>query len=299
MRTLLVMGPLALTLLAATVASPHAGLAPPETVHTLEQLTADSYALFGRGGNVGFVVGEDGVLLIDDQFADIAQAILDQIATVTPKPVKYLVNTHHHGDHTGGNALFAEMSLIVAHHDVRKYMLEAAAADPKIDVQEVPAPSLTYTKEVRIHLGSKAIRLLHIARGHTSGDTVVYVPEDEVVHVGDLCFNGLHPYIDVAHGGSTKEWVETLDAILSTLPAGVRVIPGHGKLTDLDGLRRFKGYLESLRREVGAAIGAGKSRAEAMESVTLAGYGDYVEVEGFTSLSGNVGIVYDELKGGK
>lgn len=299
MRMLLVTGPLALTLLAATAASPHAGLAPPETVHTLEQLTADSYALFGRGGNVGFVVGEDGVLLIDDQFADIAQAILDQIASVTPKPVKYLVNTHHHGDHTGGNALFAKMSLIVAHHDVRKYMLEAAASDPKIDVQEVPAPSLTYSKEVRIHLGSKAIRLLHIARGHTSGDTIVYVPEDKVVHVGDLCFNGLHPYIDVAHGGSTKEWVETLEGILSTLPAGVRVIPGHGKLTDLDGLRRFKGYLESLRREVGEAIRAGKSRAEAMESVTLAGYADYVGVEGFTSLSGNVGIVYDELKGGK
>lgn len=280
-----------LLLLAPGAASAHSVHAPVQQIHTMKQLTDDAYVLYGRGGNVGFLVTSEGVVVIDDQFEDIAQGIIDNIRKVTDKPIKYLINTHHHGDHVGGNPLFVDRSVIVAHHDVRKWMIEAAREENSdIKVEEIAAPHLTYSKEIQIHLGTRLIRVFHVANGHTSGDSIIYIPEDKVVHMGDLFFNGRHPFIDVAHGASTAGWIENIDVVLESVPEDVQIIPGHGEVAGTEALGKFKDYLLALRKAVGEAVEAGKSREDILKSVKLPDYADY---EG--NLERAIGAVYDEL----
>ncbi len=316
----------------------HDGRRPPQNeVFKLQKLTDNAYALYGRGGNVGFIVTEDGVLVVDDQFNDIAPGIIEQIKKVTDKPIRYLINTHHHGDHTGGNPTFIKIALIIGHHNVRKHMLmqpqetiqnapatiarlekqlaeardqqqaarlkqqlEAARtgleAAKKIKIEDIPAPSLTYEKEIRIYLGGEEVQVFHIKRGHTDGDSIIYFPRSKTVHMGDLFFNKMHPFIDVAHGGSTKEWIETLEAVIARVPADAIVIPGHGPVTDVNGLRNFRDYFVDHRAAVAEAIKKGISKEEAVKNIRLSKYADYPP--GFRTVEDTIRTIYDEIKAG-
>lgn len=308
---------------------------------TLKKLTQDVYALYGRGGNVGFAVTSEGVVVIDDQFEDLAPGIVEQIKSVTQQPIKFLINTHHHGDHTGGNAHFIKIATIIAHENVRKHMLaqpqEIMASAPgqienlqariaklekddpqsgelaalrrqlenlkqslerarQIKLAEIPAPNLTFDREVKLYLGGKEIHVFHVKRGHTDGDSIIYFPQDKVVHMGDLFFNQVIPFIDRDHGASTKEWIETIDAVLARIDPSSQVIPGHGQVTSVDDLRAFKQYFLDLRAAVKKAIDEGKSREQATREVKLEKYAQYA---GYAQrFQQNVLVVYDELTKG-
>jgi glyoxylase-like metal-dependent hydrolase (beta-lactamase superfamily II) len=309
---------------------------------TLKKLTADVYALYGRGGNIGFAVTPEGVVVVDDQFADLAPGIAEQIKSVTSQPVRYLINTHHHGDHTGGNAFFIKMTTIVAHDNVRKHMLaqpsEVIANAPRniqnletriaalekenpqagelarlkqqlentkrsletarnTKISDIPAPNLTFSREIRMYLAGKEIQVFHVKRGHTDGDSIVYFVEDKVVHMGDLFFNKFIPVIDRAHGASTAGWMETIDAVCARVDPASQVIPGHGEMATLTELKALKQYFADLRAAVKQALSAGKTREEAVKEVKLAQYSSYQGYE--QRFPQNVGIVYDELKAGE
>jgi glyoxylase-like metal-dependent hydrolase (beta-lactamase superfamily II) len=308
----------------------------------LQKLTDDVYALAGRGGNIGFAVTSEGVVVIDDQFADLAPGIAEQIKSVTPLPIRYLINTHHHGDHTGGNAFFIKMTTIVAHENVRKHMLaqpqetienggrriqtlegqiaklqkddpsskdlpalnqqlEAARKSVEsaraVKVSEIPAPNLTFNREIRMYLGGKEVQVFHVKRGHTDGDSVIYFSKDKVLHMGDLFFNKVVPFIDRAHGASTGEWIETIDAVVARVDAATKVIPGHGEVTTVDELKAFKQYFIDLRAAVKKAIDSGMTREQALKEVKLSRYASYNGYE--QRFPANVGVVYDELKSGQ
>jgi glyoxylase-like metal-dependent hydrolase (beta-lactamase superfamily II) len=332
-----------LLIFASFSALAHDGTSPQDKgPFKLQKLTEEIYALAGRGGNIGFAVTSEGVVVIDDQFADLAPGIAEQIKSVTPLPIRYLINTHHHGDHTGGNAFFIKMTTIVAHENVRKHMLaqpqetietggrriqtlegqiaklkkddpsskdlpalaqqlEAARKSVEsaraVKISEIPAPNLTFNREIRMYLGGKEVQVFHVKRGHTDGDSVIYFSKEKVLHMGDLFFNKVVPFIDRAHGASTGEWIETIDAVVARVDAGTKVIPGHGEVTTVDELKAFKQYFIDLRAAVKKAIDSGMTREQALKEVKLPQYASY---NGYDQrFAGNVGIVYDELKSGQ
>ena len=269
----------------------HAGQPAKSDTYTLQQLAPDLYLLLGgRGGNVAFRVAERGVLVIDDQFADLAPQIKKNIEQVTDKPIRYLINTHHHGDHTGGNAFFLGYTDIIAHHNVRRNLLELRPRGAA--VEDVAAPTVTFERELRLYLDEKPIEVFHLARGHTNGDSVVYFPSEKVIHMGDLYFNGLHPYIDRGAGASTREWIQFLSQVLQKVAPETQFIPGHGPVSDAEGLKVFRDYLKELRSKVAEAMAAGKTRQEAIDSITIEISEKWPPPRG----KDNIGIVYDELK---
>ncbi|HVF89668.1 MAG TPA: MBL fold metallo-hydrolase [Blastocatellia bacterium] len=332
--------PISLSMRGSAAPYAHDGSAPQDKgPFTLKKLTEDVYVLYGRGGNIGLAVTSEGAVVIDDQFADLAPGIAEQIKSVTSQPIRYLINTHHHFDHTGGNAFFIKMTTIVAHDNVRKNMLaqpqetlnnaaqriketEAKIAkvekeNPKaeelatlrqelanakqnletaraVKISDIAAPTLTFDREIRMYLGGKEVQVFHVKRGHTDGDSIIYFPADRVVHMGDLFFNKLVPFIDRAHGGSTSEWIETIDAVVARVDPSSQVIPGHGEATTVPELKAFRQYFVDLRAVVKQAIDKGLSRDQAVKDVKLE---QYAQLNGYGQrFASNVGAVYDELK---
>ena len=311
--------------------------APPPTFK-LEKVSERVYCLYGRGGNVGFLVTDQGVLVVDDQYGDIAPGIVEQIRTVTDKPIRYLVNTHYHADHTGGNPLFAKIGTIIAHESVRPRLLEyplvvketfppkiqaleaeiAAIQDEKdayrdalskdlvlmkffldstkdFSLETAAPPSVTYDGRMAVWLGDQPIEILHIAPGHTDGDSMVYFRKEKVLHMGDLLFNGLVPFIDVEGGGSGIGYLKNLDWVLETMPADTKLIAGHGPVADMTGLRHHRDFLRDLEAEVQKAVKKGLSRADAARTVKLdAAYSDIKPA--FRSVANDALVFYDELK---
>jgi cyclase len=295
----------------------------PDEIFTLEPLSGNVYALYGRGGNVGFFVGPESVFVVDSQFENIAPGIVEQIKKVTDKPIKYLLNTHHHQDHTGGNPVFRPFSLILAHDNVRKRMLASPAvilkeypskleqaqkegkkeeADfyaeqiqwaKKVKVEEIAAPFLTFDSEFRLYQGSETIQIWHTPPAHTDGDSVVYFERAKVLHGGDLVWNRVIPFIDLEGGGSAKGYAAALDKVLSRIAPDAKVIPGHGKVTDLAGLKEFRRYIADLLEAAQVAKQKGLSREDFLKSAELAAYKDY---SGYADrFKDNCAAAYDEM----
>ena len=295
---------------------------PPADAFQVSRLPGNVHVLYGKGGNVGFYVGPDAVLVVDSQYRDAAPGILDEIRKITDRPVKYLLNTHHHSDHVGGNTAFRPFSLILAHDNVRKRMLAAPAeilrdypgrmekareagdakgekfyADQidwarKVSVEEIAAPFLTFDSEMRLFLGEEVVQIWHTPPGHTDGDSVVYFEKARVLHGGDLVWNRVIPYVDVKAGSSPKGHAAALDEIIRRLPSDVKVIPGHGQVMDLEGLRAFRRYFADLLDGAGKAKSAGVSREEFLKTVDLAAYREY---GGYASrFKDNCAAAYDE-----
>jgi glyoxylase-like metal-dependent hydrolase (beta-lactamase superfamily II) len=309
--------------------SPAAGAAQhheaaPTDPFRLVPLAGGVHVLYGRGGNVGFLVGPDAVLVVDSQYKDMAPGIVQKIASVTDKPIKYLVNTHHHGDHVGGNATFSPIAVILAHHNVRRRMLasppeilrdyparaEAARKEgnearakaleeqidwaKKVKVEEIPAPVLTFESEVRVHLGGETIHVFHTPPAHTDGDAVVFFEKANVVHLGDLGWNKIIPFIDVGGGGSARGYLTALDLVMARVPPNVTVIPGHGEVTDIAGLKAFRQYISEILDVAQKAKLAGKSKEAFLKEVELPAYKGYDGYE--QRFKANAGAAYDEAK---
>ena len=225
------------------------------------------YMLTGSGGNIGLSVGDDGVLLIDDQYAPLTDRILAAIGELTDQPVKMILNTHWHGDHTGGNEnLAGKGALIIAHDNVRTRM-NARHFSEFFKSETPPSPQaalpvVTFSESVTLHVNGQTIRAEHMLPAHTDGDSVIWFDGLNVVHMGDIFFNEWYPFVDFSSGGSVTGMISDVDQVLERLDDDSKVIPGHGPLSDKAGLIRFRDMLQTVYGRMQNMIDDGMSTDE-------------------------------------
>jgi cyclase len=232
------------------------------------------------------------LLIVDAQYARAADAVMAKINELSPKKIEYLINTHYHGDHTSGNPIIGKDATIISHQNCKKSLL--AGLKPEDTPESIGAPNKTFDTEMTITMGNETVRLVHMGHGHTSGDTIVIFDKAKVIHAGDLFFHGMPPYIDVNDGSDTQNWVRTIYKLAEKYP-DFQVIPGHGKVTNMKEYVKFAHYLSALRKEVSAAIEAGKTKEQAVESIDLSSF-TYIQDQGeFLTKTKNIEWVYDEM----
>ena len=233
---------------------------------TLNKVKDDLYEIEGDGGNVAVYVTGEGVILIDDKFEQDHEAIMEKVKSVTSQPVKYVINTHHHADHSGGNVKFAGLAEIISTANARANIVEQK--QPGAPASMTPA-GVVFSKDCAVFLGGKEVRAAWYGRGHTNGDAVIYFPALRTIHTGDLMANN-SPLIDYNGGGSVAEWAKTLDEALKL--DFDTVIPGHGKVTDKAGLLAYRNNVDKLRTRAQSLIREGKSQ-EDVGKVMIAEFG--------------------------
>src|SRR3954463_1821678 len=259
------------------------------------KVAGNVWMLTGAGGNIGVTVGDDGVAIVDDQYAPLAPKIHAALQQLSPKPVKFLINTHWHGDHTGGNANFAETAAIFAHANVRKRL----AAGGKImgrDVPPAPAaalPVVTFEQGLSLWWNGEEIRAIHPGLGHTDGDSVIWFTRSNVVHMGDDYFSGMFPFVDLESGGSVVKLIQSLDVILGQIPADAKIIPGHGPVTGVPELRKYRAMLEEAVGAVRKGLASGKSMDQLRKENVLAPWADWGK--GFVKADSFLGTIARDL----
>lgn len=253
------------------------------------------YMLKGAGGNIGVSTGEDGVFMIDDQFAALTPKIIAAIKTISEQPVKYLINTHFHGDHTGGNSnLEDQRTLIFAHDNVRKRLKE----DEK-NVEGAGLPVVTFDSKMQLHLNGDDVMAVHVHNAHTDGDALIFFPKSNVLHAGDTFFNAAFPYIDLKSGGSVAGIIEAAKTGLMLINEDTKIIPGHGALASYLDYKNYLEMLEGIKSNVLAAIEAGGSKEEiiANEKLTSAYITDAAAEKAFINGPKLRGTFYESLSG--
>jgi cyclase len=241
-----------------------------DTVQVRSQQVAEGvYMLQGAGGNIGLSIGDDAVFVVDDQFAPLTPKILAAIAQLTTKPVRFVVNTHWHWDHTGGNEAMGKAgALIVAHDNVRRRMSSEQVVE--FFQRTVPAspagalPVITFSDTVTFHINGDDVVALHVANAHTDGDAFIFWRKANVVHSGDVFFNGRFPFIDLSSGGSIDGMIAAIDILLSLGDDNVKIIPGHGELSDRAAVREHGNMLKTVRDRVRQQKAAGRSLAQTL-----------------------------------
>jgi cyclase len=261
----------------------------------VHKVAGNVYMLEGAGGNIGVSVGKDGILIVDDQYAPLAPRIKEALAGITDRPVRFVLNTHWHGDHTGGNEFFGEMAPIIAHTNVRERLKTGLDAGARKVPPAPPGalPVITFDDKLTIHINGEDIRALHFPRAHTDGDIAVYFTQSNVVHLGDKYFAGRFPFIDLASGGSVRGLIAAIEKVLETLPAGARIIPGHGPISGPDDLRAYLTMLRETAAEVEQGIQAGKSLEDMKAAKPFAKYQDWAW--GFINADRYLEILYTDL----
>ena len=227
------------------------------------KVAGNVYMLEGSGGNIGVSVGPDGILIVDDQFAPLADKIKAALKTLGEGKLKFVLNTHYHGDHTGGNIAFGPDAPIIAQTNVRKRLSEEQKS--KFFNRTTPAspkealPVITFDSAVSVFFNGEEIKVIHFPHGHTDGDSVIFFTGSNVVHMGDDFFNGRFPVVDLEAGGDVEGMTKNIGDIISKLTAGVKIIPGHGPLSDADGLKAFHNMLVQTTDIVRKRMAAGKT----------------------------------------
>ena len=254
------------------------------------KVSGNVYMLEGAGGNIGASVGDDGIVIVDDQYAPLADKIKAALKGITDKPVRFVINTHYHGDHTGGNAIFQQTAPIIAQDNVRKRLQEGGTGgnfggvqfDSKPQPKEA-LPIITFDHDVTVHLNGEDIRALHFPSGHTDGDSIIFFPKSNVVHMGDDFVTYGFPFIDLSGGGSVEGMIAALEQVVGQVPADVKVIPGHGPISNLDDVRRFTAMLKDTKAVVESGIKQGKSFDQLKQANVLAPWqkwsGDFITSE--------------------
>src|SRR5689334_15610267 len=218
------------------------------------------YMLEGAGGNIGVSVGEDGILIVDDQFAPLADKIRESLKTLGQGKLRFILNTHWHGDHTGGNVAFGPEAPIIAHDNVRKrlsteqrseFFKSTTPASPKEAL-----PVITFDQSLSVHFNGEEIKVIHFPHGHTDGDSVIFFTNSNVIHMGDDFFAGRFPFVDLDSGGSVVGLTKNIAEIIPKIPAGAKLIPGHGPVSTVDDLKAYQRMLiettEIVRKQIAA-----------------------------------------------
>ena len=264
------------------------------------KLTEQVYMLKGQGGNIGLFIGDDAVFMIDDQFAPLTPKILLAIKQITDKPVSYLINTHWHGDHTGGNEnMEKEGALIVAHDNVRKRMSleQVVRGKTKKASPKSALPVITFSKDMMMHINNDDILITHVHSSHTDGDAFVYFTSNNVLHLGDAYFQGKFPYIDLDSGGSIDGYISGIEKAILLSDDNTKIIPGHGNISSKAELKSYLVMLKTIRENIQKEINNGKTIEEVVENKSL--------TENFKSFSGWINeeriksTIYKSLSGKK
>lgn len=270
---------------------------PPE-IKTLE-IAAGLHALIGAGGNIVVSTGEDGPVIVDDQFDYMVPGIRAAVARLQEGPIRFVINTHMHGDHTGGNDALGRLgAVIVAHANVRERMSTRQVAVPlgRDDPPRAPEslPVVTFDEGVVLHWNGEEIAVEHVDPAHTDGDSLVWFEKAGAVHMGDTYFNGMYPFIDIFSGGSIAGMIEAADAVLGRASADTVIVPGHGPLSNAAELRVYRAMLVAVRDRVAAAQVAGADQAEFVASEPLADL-DAKWGGGFMRAEQLIGLVWADL----
>ncbi len=237
-------------------------------IRTLK-LSDSLYMLSGAGGNVGLSVGADSVFVIDDEFTQVAPKLRAAIAKITPRPVQFVLNTHFHFDHTGGNEAFGgEGALIVAHDNARRRMSTdqlialAGTVNQQKAYAKVGLPTVTVAGEITFHINGDEVHAFHVPKAHTDGDLIVHFRKADVIHMGDVFFNNMYPFIDGSSGGTAQGVIAAFDRVLALATDSTRIIPGHGPLASKADLAATRAMLVTLTQRIQDLRRAGKSDAE-------------------------------------
>ena len=258
------------------------------------------YMLMGSGGNIALSVGKDAAFLVDDQYAPLSEKILAAVKALTDKPVRFLVNTHWHGDHTGGNEKMANAGvIIVAHDNVRTRMSSEqflAAFNQKVPPSPAKAlPMVTFMDGVAFHLNDDDIHVIHVPPAHTDGDAIIHFSAANVIHMGDTFFNGRYPFIDLSSGGNFAGVIGAVNAALPYVNDSTKIIPGHGDLAGKAELIAYRDVLVKIRDRVAALIKQGKTKEQVIAAKPSAEW-DAAWGTGFMKPDVFLGIVYDSMK---
>jgi cyclase len=263
----------------------------------VEKLADGVYMLTGAGGNIGVSVGEDGVLIIDDQYAPMVPKIQTALKGITDKPVRFILNTHWHGDHVGGNEELAKQHAeIIAHENVRKRM---ESGSPNVHGDKVPPaakgalPIITFDSSLTVHINGEDIKALHFAHGHTDGDSIIFFPKANVIHMGDHFFNMYFPFVDVASGGSLTGMIENVEKAMAAVPDDVKVIPGHGALGTKKDALEYARRLKDCIALVQAGVKQKKTLEQMKKEGVLKKYDDMGKF--FIKNDEIIEVAYDEL----
>ena len=227
------------------------------------KVAGNVYMLEGSGGNIGVSVGPDGILIVDDQFAPLADKIRAALKGLNQGKLRFILNTHWHGDHTGGNVVFGPEAPIIAHDNVRKRL----STEQKSEVfkRTTPAspkealPVITFDQSLSVHFNGEEIRVIHYPQGHTDGDSVIFFTSSNVVHLGDDFFAGRFPFVDLESGGSIEGLIRNIGEIIGKIPADAKLIPGHGPLSTVDDLKSYHRMLQQTTDIVRQKMSAGKT----------------------------------------
>lgn len=300
----------------------------------LVKVTDNIYMFKGKGGNIGVITGEDGVLMIDNQFAETTPEILNLAKSLSDKPIQYLINTHHHGDHTGGNInMIINGTVIFAHDNVRRRLMEderrkfakeqeaafnktleklakngnreKAEAKAKEGIREkgdfTPSlntyPAITFTDNMTFYYNGEKIMVFHIQNAHTDGDVMVYFTKSNVLHMGDVFFNGRYPFVDLNSGGNYNGYIKALSRALILIDEETKIIPGHGDLATKSDVKYSHDMMVALKNSVAYEYVSGKTKEQIIANKDLTkiydakGFGD-----GFISTEKFVGLIYDITK---
>lgn len=263
-----------------------------------ENLAPGISVLFGAGGNIGVSHGEDGTVLIDDQFAPLTPKIQAAVAALGASPVKFLINTHWHGDHSGGNENFGKAgAVIMAHDNVRVRM----ATDQKTPMGEVKAspkaalPVITYAEGLKLHLNGEEVRVIAVAPAHTDGDSIVHWTKSNVIHMGDLFFHKMsYPFVDRSSGGDVRGVIAAAEKVLAMANGQTKIIPGHGVVASKADLQAYRDMLVAIVGKVEAAVKAGQSLEEVKAMKPADGFG--VNPSGFITADRFIEMVYGTFK---
>jgi cyclase len=255
--------------------------------------------LAGQGGNIGLFVGEDGTFLIDDQFAPLTPKHLEAIRAAGGELPKFLINTHYHADHTGGNENLGKAGTLIFSHDQVRERLTVESVIKAFNMVTPPLPKaalpvVTFSSDITFHMNGDTLRAFHVPRAHTDGDSVIHFQNANVIHAGDVFFNGFYPFIDVEHGGTVKGMLQAADAVLALADEDTKIIPGHGPLGDRKQLQAYREMLSTVYEELSQLKARGVNVEDAVAAKPLA---DLEERWGGGLFPGDkwVGMIYSGL----
>jgi glyoxylase-like metal-dependent hydrolase (beta-lactamase superfamily II) len=265
----------------------------------LDSLSKHVYVLFGAGGNIGVCQGNDGVLIIDTQFAELAERIKSEIARINDGPIKYVLNTNWHYDHVRGNKAFADDGAkIIAHRLTKEHMMKEVRIDtvngevPVYPPEALPVELIEH--EMDLHFNGEDIEIIHVPNAHSDADLIFIFKNANVIHTGDLCFNGGYPFIDINNGGSIDGMIRAAGQIIDLMDKETIVIPGHGQIMNVADVEDYKKMLETIRKNIAKLVKKGKNLEEVIEAKPTAKFDAKNPL--FVPADNFVRIVYNDLK---